>query len=152
MFKRFFLLLGTLTLFNVSQAQTYDTDYTVDYINERLSDVCKIFSERKNLRIEYYSNGEPVRIDYIFPSSIDFENGILYSTDEQAVVIGCYEKAGRCIEREILKHGRKILYDRTNLEAKCEGDECEALATAVQHLIKLYVLDDYERTQPFEEK
>lgn len=152
MFKKLFPFAIALFMMAPSKAQTYDVEYTVDYINARLSGVCKLFSERKNLRVEFYSKGEAVRIDYIFPSSIDFENGVYYSTDEQAVIIACYEEAGRCLEREIIKHGSKIPYDRTNLETNCEGDDCEALATAVQHLIKLYVLDDYERSEPFEEK
>lgn len=141
-----FTLLATLTF-----AQSYDRDYTVDFINERISDVCKVFHEKKNLRIEYYAKGEPVRIDYIFPASIDYEKGVYYSEDEDAIILTCYDKAGKCIEREILKHGSKIFYDRSNVKTNCSGEDCTALQTAFQHLIMLYVVDDYERTTPFEE-
>lgn len=132
-------------------AQTYDADYTVSYINEHLSDVCKIFSERKGLRVEFYANGEPVRVDYINPASIDYEEGIRYAEDEHAVILTCYEEAGKCIERQIIKHGSRLFYDRTNLGTTCSGEACKGLETAVKHLIMLYVLDDYERTEPFEE-
>ena len=142
-----FSLIGTLQM----HSQTYDKTYTVDYINNKTTDACKLFHSKKDLRIEFYANGEPVRIDYIFPGSIDFEKGVYYAESEQAIVISCYEQAGKCIEREIIKHGSKLLYDRSNLKVNCTGNECEALATAMKHLIQLYSVDDYERAQPFEE-
>lgn len=131
------------------QAQEYDADYTVSYINEQLDKNCQIFHEKKNLRIEYYAHGEAVRIDYIFPESIDFEEGIYYSDSEEAVIVSCYEKAGKCIERDIIKRNSKILYDRSNLTTTCT-DGCEGLVEAMKHLIKLYIMDDVERTEPFE--
>lgn len=132
-------------------AQNYDEEYTVNYINERTTDVCKIFHERKNVRIEFYAGGEPVRIDYIFPEYIDYEKGIYYSPEEESIIISCYEEAGKQIEREIIKHGSKLFYDRTNLKVKCESDDCKALETAVKHLMMLYEIKGHERTQPFEE-
>ncbi len=131
--------------------QDLDKEYTANYINEKTTEVCKIFQEKKNLRIEFYSKGEPVRIDYIFPRTIDYEEGIYYSADENAIIFSCYEKAGKQIEREILRHGSKLLYDRSNLKVICDGHNCDPLITASKHLIQLYVEDDYERTQPFEE-
>jgi ribosome-associated translation inhibitor RaiA len=147
------LILTTTLLFStiIGISQTYDKEYTVEYINAKTSEVCKIFQEKKNIRIEFYSNGQPVRIDYIFPGTIDIEKGIYYSEDEQAIVFSCYEKAGKQIEREILKHGSKLLYDRSNLKVDCSEGECEALVTASKHLIQLYVEKGYERTKPFEE-
>lgn len=130
-------------------AQQYDEKSTLEYINGKLDGKCALFTEKKNLRVEYYSSGETVRIDYIFPESIDFEKGIYFAESEGAVIITCYEAAGKCIERDIIKRNSKILYDRTNLTASCEGD-CNGLVEATKHLIKLYVLDDVERTQPFE--
>lgn len=130
-------------------AQDYDVDYTVDYINGKLDGKCKLFSEKKNLRVEFYYNGEAARIDYLFPESIDFDEGIYYSESEGAVIVSCYEKAGKCIERDIIKRDTKILYDRTNLTTECAG-ECSGLVEAMKHLIKLYVLDSVERTEPFE--
>ena len=142
-----FSLIGALQL----QSQTYDKAYTVDYINSRTTDACKLFNSKKDLRIEFYSNGEPVRIDYIFPGSIDFEKGVYYADSEESIVVSCYKQAGKRIEREIIKHGSKLLYDRSNLQVTCAGSECEALSTAMKHLIQLYSVDDHERTQPFEE-
>ncbi|NQV53005.1 MAG: hypothetical protein HQ500_07465 [Flavobacteriales bacterium] len=145
-----FLLVFTLSFSALNaSAQDYDVDYTVDYINGKLDNKCKVFSEKKNLRVEFYHNGEPVRIDYLFPESIDFDEGIYYSESEGAVIVACYEKAGKCIERDIIKRDTKILYDRTNLTTGC-SDDCDGLAEAMKHLIKLYVLDDVERTEPFE--
>lgn len=132
-----------------SNAQTYDVDYTVDYINGKLDGKCKLFSEKKNLRVEFYYKGEAARIDYIFPESIDFEEGIYYSESEGAVIISCYEKAGKCIERDIIKRDSKLLYDRTNLTSECT-DGCVGLVEAAKHLILLYVEDDVERSEPFE--
>lgn len=146
----FFGLLTSLIPLRLD-AQNYDAEYTLGYINERLTDVCKIFGERKGLRVEFYSNGEPVRVDYINPASIDYEEGIYYADDEHAIILSCYEEAGKCIERQIIKHGSRLFYDRTNLGTACSGDACKGLETALEHLIMLYVLDDYERTQPFEE-
>jgi hypothetical protein len=131
------------------QAQEYDEDYTIEYINKQLDKNCQIFSEKKNLRIEYYAHGEPVRIDYIFPESIDFEEGIYYSESEGAVIVACYEKAGKCIERDIIKRNSKILYDRSNLTTTCT-DGCAGAVEAMKHLIKLYIMDDVERSEPFE--
>ncbi|GAB4377313.1 MAG: hypothetical protein Kow0075_05660 [Salibacteraceae bacterium] len=149
--KKLTLMICLLGMTCGSQAQEYDREYTVKYINDRLSDVCRLFDEKRNLRLEFYAKGEPVRIDYIFPESVDFEKGVYYSESEKAVIITCYDQAGKCIEREILKHGSKIFYDRTNLETDCESENCQALVNAVRHLIMLYVLDDVERTTPFEE-
>ncbi len=144
------LLVFTLFFSSLNTtAQVYDIDYTVDYINGKLDDKCKVFSEKKNLRVEFYYNGEPARIDYLFPESIDFDEGISYSESEGAVIVACYEKAGKCIERDIIKRDTKILYDRTNLTTGC-SDDCAGLTEAMKHLIKLYVLDDVERTEPFE--
>ncbi|MEQ9187118.1 MAG: hypothetical protein RLP15_05235 [Cryomorphaceae bacterium] len=145
-----FLLFSGVVLSNQNAAaQDYDVDYTVDYINAKLDGKCKVFSEKKNLRVEFYYNGEPARIDYLFPESIDFDQGIYYSDSEGAVIVSCYEKAGKCIERDIIKRDTKILYDRTNLTTNCSGD-CSGLEEAMKHLIKLYVLDSVERTEPFE--
>jgi hypothetical protein len=132
-----------------TRAQSYDLDYTTSFINELLDGKCALFVEKKNIRVEYYLNGEAARIDYIFPESIDFETGIYYSESEGAVIISCYEKAGKCIERDILKRDTKLLYDRTNLTTTCTGETCKQLKEAVKHLVKLYVLEDYERTEPF---
>lgn len=140
-----FLLLPIQAL----QAQEYDADYTVSYINKQLDKNCQIFHEKKNLRIEYYAHGEAVRIDYLFPESIDFEEGIYYSDSEEAVIVACYEKAGKCIERDIIKRNSKILYDRSNLTTTCT-DGCSGVVEAMKHLIKLYIMDDVERTEPFE--
>ena len=147
------LILTSIVIFSttIAYAQELDKQYTTDYINEKTTEVCKIFQEKKNLRIEFYSKGEPVRIDYLFPETIDSEEGIYYSENEKAIVFSCYEKAGKQIEREILKQGSKLLYDRSNLKVNCEGAECDALITASKHLIKLYSEDDYVRTKPFEE-
>lgn len=132
-----------------SRSQDYGIDETVKFINDRLDGKCALFAEKKNLRVEFYLNGEPARIDYIFPASIDFEEGIYYSESEGAVIISCYEKAGKCIERDIIKRDTKLLYDRTNLTTECD-DNCDALEKAAKHLIKLYVLEDYELTEPFD--
>lgn len=147
------MILTALVLLKVTNgySQEYDKEYSTNFINEKSTEVCNIFQEKKNLRVEFYSKGEPVRIDYIFPETIDYEEGIYYSAEEQAIVFSCYEQAGKQIEREILKHGSKLFYDRSNLKVNCEGDDCEALVTASKHLIMLYVEDDYERTQPFQE-
>lgn len=134
--------------FTVS-AQTYDENHTLEYINSKLEKKCRVFAEKKNLRVEFYAGGEPVRIDYLFPESIDFEKGIYFSESEGAVIVSCYEKAGKCIERDILKRDSKILYDRTNLTTTCAND-CNGVVEAMKHLVKLYVLEDYERTEPFE--
>ena len=145
------LLLTVFTLqtsFQSVQAQSYDEDYTVDFINKHLDGKCALFSEKKNIRVEFYLNGEPARIDYIFPESIDPENGIYYSKDESAVIVSCYEKAGKCIERDIIKRDTKLLYDRTNLTTECI-DDCASLEAAVKHLILLYIEDEVERTEPF---
>lgn len=131
-------------------AQNLDRAYTVEYINASADESCKIFDKKKNFRIEYTSNETPVRIDYIFPEMINYEDGIYYSEDEQAIILVCYEKAGKGIEREILKQDRKILYDRTNFKVACEGEKCKGVETAFKHLIQLYVEKDYERTEPFE--
>ena len=132
-----------------SNAQTYDVDYTVEYINGKLDGKCKLFSEKKNLRVEFYDNSGVARMDYIFPESIDFEEGIVYSENEGAVLLKCYEKAGRCIESDIIKRDSKILRNRTNLSSECT-DGCVGLVEAAKHLILLYVEDDVERTEPFE--
>lgn len=146
------LLVMGLTAVQTVQAQTpYDEASTIEYINARLNSTCKLFSEKKNLRIEFYDGTELVRVDYVFPNSVDFEKGVYYSEDEKALILSCYTEAGKCMERRIIKHKTKNFYERTNLETSCSGDDCKALETAVKHLIMLYVLDDYERTQPFEE-
>lgn len=132
----------------VSSAQTYDQDYTVKYINDQLESSCELFGEKKNIRIEYSGGGEVVRIDYLFPETIDFEN-ISYSESEGAVVIACYEKAGKCIERDVVKRDSKLLYNRTNLATSCTGDQCESLVNAMKHLILLYTDKHVERTEPF---
>lgn len=130
-------------------AQTYDEDYTLDYINSHLEKKCRVFAEKKNIRVEFYAGGEPARIDYLFPVSIDFDEGIYFSESEGAVIVSCYEKAGKCIERDIIKRDSKILYDRTNLTTTCDNG-CAGVVEAMKHLIKLYVLDEVERTEPFE--
>lgn len=149
-----FTQLSLVTLFlSISfepYAQKYDEDYTVSFINSKLDNKCKLFSEKKNLRIEYYAGSEVVRIDYIFPESIDIEKGIYYSENEGALIVSCFEKAGKCIERDIIKRDSKILYDRSNLTTTCEDESCKALEEAMKHLIKLYIFDDVERTEPFE--
>lgn len=132
-------------------SQSYDADYTVNYINKHLGDACKIFSERKHVRVEFYAGGQLVRIDHIFPDAIDYETGINYNEEEGAIIVSCYEQAGKCIQREILKHGSRLPHERTTLTTGCTGADCKSLETAFKHLIMLYVLDDYERTQPFEE-
>ena len=150
-FKALFILVlipfGMLV--TSANAQDYDEDYTVDYINSKLDGKCQLFSEKKNLRVEFSAGGEIARIDYIFPESIDFEEGIYFSESEGAVIVSCYEKAGKCIERDILKRDSKILYDRTNLTTNC-GSSCDGVVEAMKHLIKLYVLEEVERTEPFE--
>lgn len=142
-------LFSSLFCFNI-YSQVLDREYTVRFINEAADESCKLFDEKRNFRIEYYSDGNPVRIDYLFPEMIDYENGIIYSADENAIILTCYEKAGKGIEREILKQDRKILYDRTNFKVSCEEEKCKAVETAFKHLIQLYVEKDYERTEPFE--
>mgnify|MGYP000120579286 CR=1 FL=1 len=147
------MILTTLSLLltTIAMSQTYDRQYTVDFINGFTSEECEVFFEKKNLRIEYYAHGEAVRIDYIFPETIDYEEGVYYSTEENALVYSCYKKAGKQIEREIIKHGSKLLYDRSNIKVNCEGGDCDALVTASKHLIQLYLDKDFERTTPFEE-
>ena len=127
-----------------------DEDYTADYINKRLADKCKLKAERKQIVVEFYEDGELVRVDLIFPETIDPDK-VHYSEEENAVLVSCYDAAGKCVEREIFKLDRKLGYNRCNLAANCTEGDCKALETAVIHLINLYVLDDYERTQPFEE-
>lgn len=147
-----FLVIGLLTsaFSAVSQDIVYDEDYTLSYINERLDKQCQLKLERKNLVVEFRQKGELVRVDYIFPETIEPE-GIYYSEEEGAVIVVCFEKAGDCIQREILKLDRKMGYSRSNLTSNCAAEDCTGLAVAVQHLIKLYTLDEYERTKPFEE-
>ena len=144
----FTLILSLMAVGNLG-AQDYDMDYTVDYINEKLDDNCQLFVEKKNIRVEFYMNNETVRVDYLFPETIDYENGISYSESEGAVIITCYEKAGKCIERDIVKRDSKFLYDRCNLTTACEAP-CQGLVEAVKHLIQLYNFDKVERTEPFE--
>ena len=143
------LILVTTFISLTAHGQEYDVDYTVYFINKKLDKKCALFAEKKNLRVEFYYNGEAARIDYIFPESIDFEKGVYYSSEEGAVIVSCYEKAGKCIERDIIKRDVKMLYDRTNLTSECT-DDCGALEEAVKHLIQLYVFDNVERTEPFE--
>ncbi|MBT3647071.1 MAG: hypothetical protein HN542_02395 [Flavobacteriales bacterium] len=140
----------TLAIFSplVSSAQTYDQDYTVKYINDQLESSCELFAEKKNVRIEYSGGGEVVRIDYLFPESINIEE-ISYSESEGAVVIACYEKAGKCIERDVVKRDSKLLYNRTNLATGCSGEDCESLVNAVKHLLLLFTDKHLERTEPF---
>ena len=147
------MILTTLSLLltTITMSQTYDRHYTVDFINGFTTDDCEVFFEKKNLRIEYYAHGEAVRIDYIFPETIDYEEGVYFSLEEKALIFSCYKKAGKQIEREIIKHDSKMLYDRSNVKVICEERDCEALVTASKHLIQLYLDDDYERTTPFEE-
>ncbi|HAQ69782.1 MAG TPA: hypothetical protein DCR48_02285 [Flavobacteriales bacterium] len=150
-FLSLFLLITSLSIISIStlKAQTYDEHYTVDYINSQLEKKCHVFTEKKNIRVEFYAGGVPVRIDYLFPKSLDFDNGIYFSESEGSVIVSCYEKAGKCIERDIIKRDSKIVYDRTNLTTTCTNG-CAGLVEAMKHLIKLYVLDDVERTEPFE--
>ena len=143
------LLISFISSSLSTSAQTYDEDYTAEYISSHLEKKCRVFTEKKNLRVEFYAGGEAVRIDYLFPESIDFEEWIYFSKSEGAVIVSCYEKAGKCIERDIIKRDSKILYDRTNLPTTC-ADECLGVVEAMKHLIKLYVFDDVERTEPFE--
>ena len=130
--------------------QTYDKEYTVNYINSKTTDDCKVLIEKKNIRIEFYSDGNPVRIDYIFPESIDYENSLAYSEDEGALVFKCYSEAGKCINREIPKHGSKLIYDRSNLLLDCTTEEGEAIAEAGKHLIQLYIDKRHTRSEPFD--
>lgn len=148
MFQTGIALLFLLN-FSVIKAQKYDVATTVEYINQQLDKNCKIFDEKKNLRIEYYANGEKVRVDYLFPETINYDDGIFFSDSEGALIVTCYEKAGKCIERDIIKRDSKILYDRSNLTTTC-ADGCKGAVEAMKHLIKLYVLDNVERTEPFE--
>lgn len=154
-FKKMRTILSILLIslisgsFAESNAQQYDEDYTLKYINSKLDGKCEVFAEKKNIRVEYKVNGELARVDYIFPESIDFEKGIYYSENEGAVIVTCYEKAGKCIERDIVKRDSKFLYDRTNLTTSC-SENCNGLEAAVKHLVMLYVLDDVSRTEPFE--
>jgi hypothetical protein len=145
------LTIALSTLFAYGNAQTYDRDYTANYINKKTTNDCKLFLEKKNMRIEFYNNGQPVRIDYIFPASIDYENAVEYSEDEGALIFACYEQAGKCIEREIVKHGSKILYERSNLLVECSPEEGAALAEAGKHLIQLYNDKHHFRDKPFEQ-
>ncbi len=144
------LTLCTCSVQGISQDVVYDEEYTVKYINDRLASKCQLQLERKNIVVEFYEKGRLVRVDHIFPESIDPEK-IYYSAEEGAVIIKCFEKAGRCIDREIIKLKKKNGYDRCNLITKCAPEDCTGMATAVQHLINLFTLDDYERTKPFEE-
>lgn len=127
-----------------------DEEYTANYINERLSENCQLKLNRKDIEVHYFEDGELVRIDYIFPESIDPDQ-VSYSESEDAVLMVCFDAAGKCIEREIFKLDRKAAYNRCNLIADCKSKDCSGLETAVIHLINLYTLDDYERTKPFEE-
>ena len=158
MFKAIFSLtlsLAILSISNLNYAQTneYDLDYTTKYINERIDPACKVFAEKKNIRVEYYAKGKTVRIDEFYPEAIDLENSLNYSETEKAMILSCYENAGKCVEREILIHGTKLFYDRINLLSHCEGTECQNLERALRHLIMLYIADgDYLRTKPFDEE
>jgi len=129
-------------------SQTYDKDYTVNYINDHVESSCKLFAEKKNLRIEYYSNGEALRMDYIFPETIDLENGVTFNKEEGALILSCYDKAGKCIERDIIKRDSKILYERSNLPMTCT--DCDGTTEAMKHLIMLYLDKKHTRDTPFE--
>lgn len=149
------LSIGISPITSLIHAQTneYDLDYTINYINQRIDQSCKVFSEKKNIRVEYFSNGKTIRIDEFYPEAIDLENSPIYSDTEQALILSCYENAGKCVKREILTHGTKLYYDRINLLAHCEGTECQNLERALRHLMMLYIAeDDYQRTKPFEEE
>jgi hypothetical protein len=149
------IVMGIASITSVIHAQTneYDLDYTINYINQRIDPACKVFSEKKNIRVEYYSQGKTVRIDEFYPEAIDLENSLNYSEAEQAMILSCYENSGKCVKREILIHGTKLYYDRINLLSHCEGTECQNLERALKHLMMLYIADDdYIRTKPFEEE
>lgn len=149
------LTIGITSTTNLINAQTneYDLDYTTNYINERIDPACKVFAEKKNIRVEYYAKGKTVRIDEFYPEAIDIENSLNYSETEKAMILSCYENAGKCVEREILIHGTKLFYNRINLLSHCQGAECQNLERALRHLIMLYIADeDYLRTKPFEEE
>ena len=145
------VLISICFLYGFGQDRILDEDYTVEYINQRLKSKCQLKLQRKDFLVEFYEDNELVRIDHVFPETIDPE-GIYYSEDEGALILRCFEGAGRCIERSILKLDRRMGYDRCNLTADCTDQDCSGLETAVRHLIYLYTLDEYERTKPFEEK
>ena len=158
MFKAILFLIITIginpiTSFIHAQTNEYDLEYTTKYINDRIDPACKVFAEKKNVRVEYYAKGKTVRIDEFYPEAIDLENSLNYSETEKAIILSCYENAGKCVKREILIHGTKLFYDRINLLSHCEGTECQNLERALRHLIMLYIADDdYQRTKPFEEE
>ena len=58
------------------------------------------------------------------------------------------KKQENALNRDIIKRDTKILYDRTKLTTGC-SDDCAGLTEAMKHLIKLYALDDVERTEPY---
>ncbi len=149
--KYLMILITTMPILaSTAFGQTYDRKYTAAYINSKTTDECKLFIEKKNIRIEFNNNGNPVRIDYIFPKSINYENSLVYSKDEGALVFQCYSEAGKCINREIPKHGSKLIYDRSNLLLDCTPEEGEALAEAGKHLIQLYINKRHTRSEPFD--
>ena len=79
-------LIFTLSLFgftNSINAQEYDIDYTVDFINQHLDESCKIVAQKRSIQIEYYRNGKVVRIDDFYPSSINIDEDIFYSHPEK---------------------------------------------------------------------
>lgn len=151
--KTIVMVIGSITGVINAQTNEYDLDYTINYINQRIDPACKVFSEKKNIRVEYYSQEKTIRIDEFYPEAIDLENSLNFSETEKAIILSCHENAGKCVEREILIHGTKLFYDRINLLSHCEGTECQNLERALRHLMMLYIADDdYIRTKPFEEE
>lgn len=144
------LLLFSLSAFYRLSGQELSEKYTMKYINDRIAENCEVRTDDGYIVASFYRGNEIVREDYVYMADVKPED-VHYSESEKAIILTCFDKAGDCVDRNILVNGIRKGYNRVNLPTGCSGEDCKALVNAVRHLLYLYVLDDYERTKPFEE-
>lgn len=124
--------------------QTVTKESVVDYMNQKMTSTDQLELKGKFLLIKTSRGGEPIKEDKINiydlnPKSVSFQ------PNENLVVAKCFDDADGCIERKMLKVGRKSYRNRVTFMVNSKEDG-RNIAKALNHLIMLHAVKDYEGT------
>jgi len=141
----FFFLV---TLFSPANAQEITEDQTLEYINSKLADGCQV-QTKKLFNVTFSKNGDVFREDRIALEDLDPES-MSYNEEEGKLIVRCYDRSGKCIDRSIYKQDLRRGYSRIAFPLKGGVEEAEGIQKALLHLINLEMDDDYSSSEWFE--
>lgn len=124
--------------------QTVTKESAIEYLNQKLKSTDRLELKGKFLMVKTFRGGEPIKEDKINiydlnPKSVSFQ------PNESLVVAKCLGDADGCVERKTIKVGRKSYRNRVTFMVTSKEDG-QNIAKALNHLIMLHAVKDYEGT------